>query len=55
MHVKFRDEIQRKRYAVLSERHLLPTRYPDPILLEVLGLEAYVRYMFLIVILCRKS
>ena len=45
MHVMFRDEIQRKRYAILSERPMLPTRYPDPDFMETLGLEASVRYL----------
>lgn len=30
---------------ILSERPLLPTRYPDPNFLEALGLEASVRYL----------
>lgn len=45
MHVVFRDEIQRKRYAVLSERPMLPTRYPDHDFMETLGLEESVRYL----------
>lgn len=30
---------------VLSERPMLPTRYPDPTCLEALGLEVSIRYM----------
>lgn len=45
MHVLFKDEIQRKRYAVLSERPMLSTKYPDPDFKETLGLEASVRYL----------
>lgn len=45
MHFVFRDDTQRKRHVVLSERPLLPTRYPDPNCLEALGLEASVRYI----------
>ena len=47
MHVVFRDEIHRKRYVVLSERPMLPTRYPDPDFMETLGLEASERYLFI--------
>lgn len=45
IHVVFRDDTQRKRYVVLSERPLLPTIYPDPNFLEALGLEGSVRYL----------
>lgn len=45
MHVVFRDEIQRKRYAILSERPMLPTRYPGLDFMETLCIEASVRYL----------
>lgn len=45
MHVVFRDEIQRKCYAILYECPMLPARYPDPDFMETLDLEASVRYL----------
>lgn len=46
MHVHFRDDIQKKRYKALSERLMLPTRYPDSDCLKALGIEPNIRSMF---------
>lgn len=45
MHVVFRDDTQRKQYVVISERPMLPTKYPEPSFLEALGIEAGVKYL----------
>lgn len=45
MHVRFRDDSHSNRYMVLSERLMLPTRYPDHPCLDALGLEASIRYL----------
>ena len=46
MHMVFRDDAQRRRYATLSARPMLPTRYPDPNCIEALGIEASVKYLW---------
>ena len=45
MHVSFQDDTQRQRYAVLSQRPMAPTRYPDQIFMEALGFEANIKYL----------
>ena len=45
MHVTFRDDTQRQRYAVLSQCPMAPTRYPDQHCMGTLGIEPSVRYL----------
>jgi hypothetical protein len=45
MPVIFRDPVQEQRYAMLSQRPMLPTRYPDSSCMEALGIEPSVRHL----------
>ena len=42
--VIFRDDAQRERFATLSARPMLLTRYPDSACMDELGIEANIRY-----------
>ncbi|KAI5401260.1 hypothetical protein KIW84_065926 [Lathyrus oleraceus] len=43
MPVIFRDPVQEQRYAMVSQRPMSPTRYPDSTCIEALGIEPSVR------------
>ena len=45
MVVIFRDEAQKARFATLSARPMVPTRYPDQSCMEALGIEPSIRYL----------
>lgn len=45
MIVQFRDDNQRNRYAVLSERPMLSTRYPNSTCMKDLGIEKNIHYL----------
>ncbi|KAI5441730.1 hypothetical protein KIW84_010975 [Lathyrus oleraceus] len=45
MLVIFRDSVQEQRYAMLSQRPMLPTRYPNSSCMEALGIAPSVRHL----------